>query len=190
MLQRQEELPRKIEAAFNPPKAQEYIHHNAILCNTVSSTFLPVTDLDPSHLSKKGLEGTLNISYKQKLAHTQGISHRRVKHGIARLFANGSQGVLTGEHHRGTAGTKPGIVVGSFGADDATNGHEQTTEGTGQHGMDRLQREDTYPKVAPDPSMYLPRVRMTPLGPAPYWKIVTVPVIYERHCPAEPRKLH
>lgn len=24
--------------------------------------------------------------------------------------------------------------------------------------------------------MYLPRVRMTPLGPAPYWKTVTVPV--------------
>lgn len=34
-----------------------------------------------------------------------------------------------------------------------------------------------YPKVAPDPSMNLPRVRMTPLGPAPYWKIVTVPSI-------------
>jgi hypothetical protein len=36
-------------------------------------------------------------------------------------------------------------------------------------------RELTYPKVAPEPSMYFPRVRMTPLGPAPYWKIVTVP---------------
>lgn len=33
----------------------------------------------------------------------------------------------------------------------------------------------TYPKVAPEPSMYLPRVRITPLGPAPYWKMVTVP---------------
>lgn len=34
----------------------------------------------------------------------------------------------------------------------------------------------TYPNVAPEPSMYLPRVRITPLGPAPYWKIVTVPI--------------
>lgn len=33
----------------------------------------------------------------------------------------------------------------------------------------------TYPKVAPEPAIYLPRVRMTPLGPAPYWKMVTVP---------------
>jgi len=38
-------------------------------------------------------------------------------------------------------------------------------------------KSNTYPKVAPDPSMYLPRVRMTPLGPAPYWKMVTVPVV-------------
>lgn len=36
-----------------------------------------------------------------------------------------------------------------------------------------------YPKVAPEPNMYLPSVRMTPLGPAPYWKIVTVPALYE-----------
>jgi hypothetical protein len=40
-----------------------------------------------------------------------------------------------------------------------------------------LTGKKAYPKVAPEPSMYFPRVRITPLGPAPYWKIVTVPMI-------------
>lgn len=34
----------------------------------------------------------------------------------------------------------------------------------------------TYPNIPPEPNMYLPRVRMTPLGPAPYWRMVTVPL--------------
>ena len=39
-----------------------------------------------------------------------------------------------------------------------------------------LRREDiSYPNIAPEPSMNLPRVRITPLGPAPYWKMETVP---------------
>jgi hypothetical protein len=36
-------------------------------------------------------------------------------------------------------------------------------------------KEISYPNVAPEPSIYFPRVRITPLGPAPYWKMVTVP---------------
>ena len=32
-----------------------------------------------------------------------------------------------------------------------------------------------YPNVAPEPSMYWPSVRMMPLGPAPYLKMLTVP---------------
>lgn len=165
---------------------KEYIHHNTILRNAVSSRVPHRDRPGPFPSPKKGPEGSLDISYNRPHAryfHTGVLSR-----GMARLFANGSQGVLTGEHHRGTARAQPGIVVGSFGADDATNGHEQTTAEIGQHGMaDKTQEKDTYPKVAPDPSMYLPRVRMTPFGPAPYWKIVTVPVIYERHCPAETR---
>lgn len=33
-----------------------------------------------------------------------------------------------------------------------------------------------YPNVAPDPSMYCPSVRITPLGPAPYRMMLTEPV--------------
>lgn len=32
-----------------------------------------------------------------------------------------------------------------------------------------------HPNVAPDPSMYCPRVRITPLGPAPYLMMFTLP---------------
>lgn len=35
--------------------------------------------------------------------------------------------------------------------------------------------ETTYPNVAPDPSMYCPRERITPFGPAPYLMILTDP---------------
>lgn len=41
--------------------------------------------------------------------------------------------------------------------------------------MPKQLKDKTYPNIPPEPSMYLPRVRMTPLGPAPYWKIVTLP---------------
>jgi hypothetical protein len=33
----------------------------------------------------------------------------------------------------------------------------------------------SYPNIDPEPTMYFPRVLMTPAWPAPYWKIVTVP---------------
>ena len=36
---------------------------------------------------------------------------------------------------------------------------------------------EAYPKVAPDPSMYCPKLRMTPFGPAPYLMILTDPKI-------------
>lgn len=41
----------------------------------------------------------------------------------------------------------------------------------------KAERRQTYPNVAPEPSMYLPKVRMTPFGPAPYWKMETVPAL-------------
>lgn len=34
---------------------------------------------------------------------------------------------------------------------------------------------ETHPKVAPDPSINCPSVRMIPLGPAPYLAMLTVP---------------
>ena len=34
----------------------------------------------------------------------------------------------------------------------------------------------SYPNVAPEPSIYCPSVLMIPLGPAPYLKMLTVPV--------------
>ena len=36
--------------------------------------------------------------------------------------------------------------------------------------------------VAPDPTIYLPNVRITPAGPAPYWNIVTVPELHQYNC--------
>jgi len=37
--------------------------------------------------------------------------------------------------------------------------------------------EQTYPNVAPEPSIYWPRVLMTPFGPAPYLMMLTDPVV-------------
>jgi hypothetical protein len=47
----------------------------------------------------------------------------------------------------------------------------------------------TYPKVAPDPSIYCPSVLITPFGPAPYLMMLTEPgrkleglsIVQERH---------
>ena len=38
------------------------------------------------------------------------------------------------------------------------------------------ERARSHPNVAPEPSMYCPRVRMMPFWPAPYRKMLTVPV--------------
>ena len=64
------------------------------------------------------------------------------------------------------------------GADDAAYAHEHTTGQTlvellGGWDVVEVSKEDL--KVAPEPSMYFPRVRMTPAWPAPYWKTVTPP---------------
>lgn len=40
----------------------------------------------------------------------------------------------------------------------------------------RRQSTQTYPNVAPDAPMYWPRVRMMPWDPAPYRKMLTVPI--------------
>ena len=95
------------------------------------------------------------------------------------LLAHWLEGALSGEHHRGSSGTEPEVVLGSLVADDATDGHEQAIKGGVDQYMvhhDIKLETQAYPKVAPEPSMYLPSVRMTPLGPAPYWKMVTVPM--------------
>lgn len=42
------------------------------------------------------------------------------------------------------------------------------------------------PKVAPDPSMYWPRVLMMPFGPAPYLKMLTVPKMKPMITPTVP----
>lgn len=41
-------------------------------------------------------------------------------------LAHWPEGTLSGEHHWGAPSTKPGIVVRSFRADDATDGHEES----------------------------------------------------------------
>lgn len=42
------------------------------------------------------------------------------------LLARGPEGTLSREHHWGTAGTEPSIIDGTFVADDATDGHEES----------------------------------------------------------------
>jgi hypothetical protein len=92
--------------------------------------------------------------------------------------------IFSRENHRGSASPPPGLVVRALRPNDTADGHEHTIllrvwsvhNLTQPHA--RLQQENRarpYPKVAPDPSIYLPSVRITPFGPAPYWKIVTVP---------------
>lgn len=46
--------------------------------------------------------------------------------GAIGLFLRASQRSLTGEHHRGAASAEPGVVVRTFGTDNATNRHEET----------------------------------------------------------------
>lgn len=81
-------------------------------------------------------------------------------------------------------GSTPGFVVGTFGSDNAADGHEHSViafvsifdlklESATQ--VTAKETFEAYPKVAPEPSMNFPRVRITPLGPAPYWKIETAP---------------
>ena len=59
-------------------------------------------------------------------------------------------------------------------SDDATNGHEEAIIAISNR-VSRYGRTLDYPKVAPDPAMYWPRVLIMPLGPAPYRKMLTVP---------------
>lgn len=42
------------------------------------------------------------------------------------LLAHRPERALSGEHHRGSSGTEPGIVLRSFGANDTTDGHEES----------------------------------------------------------------
>lgn len=42
------------------------------------------------------------------------------------LLAHRPECVLAGKHHRGTSGTEPGIVAGSFSADHTADGHEES----------------------------------------------------------------
>jgi len=42
------------------------------------------------------------------------------------LLVDWPKGVLAGKHKGRASSAEPGIVVGSFAADDATNGHEKT----------------------------------------------------------------
>lgn len=100
-------------------------------------------------------------------------------------MAHGVQRALAGEHDWGSPGTEPGIVLRSFGSDHATDRHEKSMRKEEQVSLDVLKkgieddesrRRKTYPNMPPEPIIYLPRVRNTPLGPAPYWKIITVPL--------------
>lgn len=57
---------------------------------------------------------------------------------------------------------------GRIGSNYTSNGHEEAVIRDGQHMRAALRRRvGTDPKVAPDPAMYWPRVRMIPFGPAP-----------------------
>lgn len=45
--------------------------------------------------------------------------------GPADLLAHGPERALSGEHHGGSAGPQPSVVVRSISTDNATDGHEQ-----------------------------------------------------------------
>lgn len=51
----------------------------------------------------------------------------------ANLLAHRAQGGLAREHHRGSLGSEPEIVAGSFRTDHAADGHEKTGEEQDQH---------------------------------------------------------
>lgn len=51
---------------------------------------------------------------------------RMPKMTSCRLLAHGPERALSGEHHGGSAGPQPGVIVRSISTDNATDGHEQT----------------------------------------------------------------
>jgi hypothetical protein len=67
------------------------------------------------------------------------------------------------------------LLGNCVGSDHASNRHEESGQAselcTGNWFSDDL----TYPKVAPDPSIYCPSVLITPFGPAPYLMMLTEP---------------
>lgn len=58
------------------------------------------------------------------MSHVSGNSLETVRN--LGLLAHWPDGALSREHHWGSAGTEPGVVDGSFVADDTTNGHEES----------------------------------------------------------------
>jgi hypothetical protein len=44
---------------------------------------------------------------------------------VTSLLARLAERALAREHHRGASSAEPGIVVGSFGTDNAADGHEE-----------------------------------------------------------------
>lgn len=53
----------------------------------------------------------------------------RKRRGMWSLLAHLSEGALAREHHRGAAGTEPGIIVGTISTDHAADGHEESIDG-------------------------------------------------------------
>jgi hypothetical protein len=77
------------------------------------------------------------------------------------------------------------------GPNNAADGHEEagrkvSSHRSGDFCLVCLGEDQTYPKVAPEPSMYCPSVLMMPFGPAPYLKMLTVPALRVR--PPAPSK--
>lgn len=58
-------------------------------------------------------------------------------------------------------------------SNSASNRHEEPERDLSSNIW--VQMERIYPNVAPDPAIYVPRLRITPLGPAPYLMILTEP---------------
>lgn len=65
-------------------------------------------------------------------------------------------------------------------SDGASNGHEKSGARISNASFFAFNYHTTYPKVAPDPTIYCPRVLITPFGPAPYLMMFTEPITVKR----------
>lgn len=70
-------------------------------------------------------------------------------------------------NHWSPPGSGPGFVYLPIGSDNTSNGHEHAMKVLCVSAVSLEGSPSTYPKVAPEPAIYLPSVRMIPLGPAP-----------------------
>jgi len=96
-----------------------------------------------------------------------------------RSFVATVEGLLSNDQWSSSLGSKICFLVclGGICPNNAADGHEEARHHlVSLTALSEMDLHKPYPNVAPDINMYCPKVLMMPFGPAPYRKIVVVPI--------------